>query len=496
VIPILRHQNRVLSIDNSPIVANAVGETYLTAEVSASTLTVKSITGFGINQILLIGELGTENAEIVLTHASTAPSGTTITLSASLGRTHYVGEKVRIILFNQFELSRAPTAAGTKTVLVVSGGMPPSGLGTGLIAIDPGKVIQSYEDVEFTTGYYFARYKHSVETTFGGYTDALIYGGWAKDTVQYMIDGALRRIGRTLSELFTEDDAFREINECLRFIKGKQVRWPEHSSFNYVAGQTSRGTHIVAMPTDAYDLETNRSIQAVRVGNNPTKLIYLDSDAFDAQMDDTVYTQVTTQAVATDTTLAIDNSYDFEDSGTVHVYVSGTKYSITYTGVTRSASAGVLTGIPASGDGSITVTIAVDVYVWQNETEGIPKYFTVRNSNIEFWPLADATEDNQNIFLDYDKVATAIDSDGDTIDFHRYDMVLDYLTWKMWTILKNDGILDMNNNYYIQFKEKLNDSIRTSRSGQVFPWRPKINRINYRGGTGSYISSSDRSGSN
>src|SRR3990167_9304828 len=105
-------------------------------------------------------------------------------------------------------------------------------------------------------------------------------------------------------------------------------------------------------------------------------------------------------------------------------------------------------------------------------------------------------KESQNIFLDYDKVATAIDSDGDTIDFHRYDMVLDYLTWKMWTILKNDGILDMNNNYYIQFKEKLNDSIRTSRSGQVFPWRPKINRINYRGGTGSYISSSDRSGSN
>lgn len=495
MIPILRNLNRVLSIDHSPIVANAVGETYLTAEVSSTTLTVKSITGFGINQILLIGELGTENAEIVLTHASSAPSGTTITLTAALTRTHYIGEKVRIILFNQFELSNATTATGSKTVLTVSGGMPPSSLGTGLIAIDPGKIIQSYEDVEYTSGFYFARYKHSVETTFGGYTDALAYGGWAKDTVGYMIDTSLRRIGRTLSELFTKDDAYREINECLRLVKGKQVRWPEHSSFNYVAGQTARGIHIIAMPTDAYDLETNRSIQAVRIGNNPDKLTYLDSDEFDARMGDALYTQVTTQATAAQTTLEINNSYDFADSGTVNVYISGTKYSITYTGVTRSATAGVLTGVPASGTGSISVTIAVNTYVWQDEEEGSPECFTVRNSNIEFWPLADATEDNQNVYLDYDKVATAINSDGDSIDFHRYDMVLDYLTWKIWCILKNDGLLDMNNHYYAQFKEKLNDSIRTSRSGQVFKMMPKIHRVN-QSGSSSYISSADRNGSN
>jgi hypothetical protein len=77
-------------------------------------------------------------------------------------------------------------------------------------------------------------------------------------------------------------------------------------------------------------------------------------------MEGVKHTQVTTEAVATQTTLEIDNSYDFDDSGSVNLFISGTLYTITYTGVTRSATAGILTGIPASGDGSITVTIPVD----------------------------------------------------------------------------------------------------------------------------------------
>ncbi|GAG36059.1 unnamed protein product, partial [marine sediment metagenome] len=57
-------------------------KTYLTAAVAAAgtSLTVQSIKEFAINQILCIGELGEEETEIVKTHASTTPTGTTITL--------------------------------------------------------------------------------------------------------------------------------------------------------------------------------------------------------------------------------------------------------------------------------------------------------------------------------------------------------------------------------------------------------------------------------
>src|SRR4051794_35855433 len=122
MIPLLRHRNATLFIDNSPLLSGTVAESFLTAEgtAGASTVTLKNILGFGINQILLFEELGAENAEIILTHASSAPSGTTVTLASTLVKTHPVGSKVYVVLFNQFELSHATTAAGSKTTLTVA----------------------------------------------------------------------------------------------------------------------------------------------------------------------------------------------------------------------------------------------------------------------------------------------------------------------------------------------------------------------------------------
>lgn len=494
MIPSITHKNRVIRINHAPLVENALAETYLTSDAASggSSLTVKNITGLAISQVLLIGELGEENAEIILVHASSAPSGTTVTLASNLVRSHVTGTRIRVLAFNQFELSHATTTTGSKTVLTVSGGEPPSSLGSGRIAIDPTNPIQEYQDTEYTSGYYFARYYHSVDTTNGSYSDAIEYGGWASNTVGYLIDSALKRIGKQLGNTLTREFFFSEINECLRGVKGKQLRWPEHSEEDYILGQTSRGINTVSLPTDIYDNDTNKSITGIRIGDNKN-LTYLDPEYFENQKVGVRQTQVRTQASAASTTLEIDNSYDFEDSGTVNVYVSNVKYSISYTGVTRSATAGVLTGIPSSGDGSISVTIPVDTNVWQNETEGTPEYFTVRDGVVEFWPLCDATEDNQNIYLDYDKVATEVDSEGDEIDLNRFDLVLDYITWKAEALAKNDGKPDMSSAWYLLYKEKLNDAIRTSISGKKFRWVPNINKMSNRGSK-SFITNNDRRG--
>ena len=83
--------------------------------------------------------------------------------------------------------------------------------------------------------------------------------------------------------------------------------------------------------------------------------------------------------------------------------------------------------------------------------------------------------------MDYFTVATVVDSDGDTIDLQRFDMIKDYLTWRVRMKVDNDGLLDMRDGIYQQYKEKLNDAIRTSitfakKSG------PKVNRMMRRGG--------------
>src|SRR3989304_7904231 len=77
------------------------------AAAGASTITVKSIIGAAINNILFFREPGSESAEIIITHAATAPSGNTITLASPLVESHPAGTKIYIIKVNTVRFYRA-----------------------------------------------------------------------------------------------------------------------------------------------------------------------------------------------------------------------------------------------------------------------------------------------------------------------------------------------------------------------------------------------------
>lgn len=465
--PVLTHRNNQLYVDLAPLLEAGLEETFLTADVAAAgvTLTVKDIDGFAINQILVIGELGEETCEIVKTHASSAPSGVSITLVAGgVEFAHTAGTRVRRIQWNQIEWNHAATLTGAKSVLTTSD-------------IQSDQLVQAYTDTTQTTGYYFARFKDAIGTTYSGYSDGVAYGGAAADTVGYMIEVALRENETRLGDNLSREDMYRWLNEGMRFIEGKQMHMPKGIMTGYNLDNTARGYCQHALPTDIYDGTTNQSIKDVRIGSQ--KLTYVDPAGYLDAVAGIPVTNVRTQAIAGDTSLLVYNSYDFDDSGTINIYKSGTKYTITYTGITRSALVGSFTGIPASGDGSITTTFAVDTAVWQNEVEGTPNIYSVDSGWLSYWPLPDTSHHDLNVQIDYWTVATSVDSDGDTIDINRYEMLLNYLTWRVRMKVKNNGKLDMTDGYYLMFKEKLNDAIRTSRSNFVHKMAPKLNRINY-----------------
>jgi len=175
---------------------------------------IQDYTGFLDNQILLLEDFGSETAEIVTVNGTPTVNTGCIT-DAVLVRSHPVGSKVYILDFNQIELKR-----GTTTV-VADASVLTTTLGSGLVALQPDTKIQVYNEAEFTSGYYFARYKHSISGVFSSYSDALVYGGWDKNTVGYMIDRALRDVGETLSEKVTRFDCYEWINSCLKLIQGK-----------------------------------------------------------------------------------------------------------------------------------------------------------------------------------------------------------------------------------------------------------------------------------
>ena len=450
------------------------------AAAGATSITVKSILGAAVNNLLLFREIGSENTEIVATHASTAPSGNTVTLvAAGLVEAHPAGTTVYVIPWNQVRFYSAATEIDANAA---------AGVGLSALAaaqnIDPTEADNVYIDTTVSSGFLYYRFSDSINSVNDVYSDPIPYGAFeiqfAENEVGYVLEFIRRKLGHDWDDRFSKQTAMDEINACLRYMQGKLKHWSKYLVADYVVGQTTRGGFDFALPSDIYDNETNKSILQLRIGTALTPLIPLDEKEFETLMQEVAYTQVRTLAVVGATTLAIDNSYDFDDSGSVNVYTSNAVDAITYAAVTRSATAGVLTGISATGSGAIGAAHAVDTYVWQNEVEGQPRYFNVRQGRVRIYPLADSTWVNKNVVLDYNEEATAVNSESDTIDAPRYDCVKHWLLWQGKNYWRNNGKSDTKDDDFLLFGDILKAAIRTEVSGQKHKMAPKLNQINYR----------------
>lgn len=440
------------------------------AAASATSFTVLDTAGFAQNQYVVLGQLGVEQSEIKTVNAAVS-AGTALTLTTSTFA-HGAGTPLKRILFNQWRIygNSTNTTSGATLVATVD------------VQVDAPQTTYVNTSTEFS--FYFALpYDSAAGITSTDYSDGVANStSYADNTVGSLMNASLDEAKGKMGGVVTNTWFLREINDCLRFITGKLKRWSYLESFDYVLGTALRGTYSFAIPSDIEDANSNKSILGVRVGADDN-LTYQDKRQWENRLQDVIRTEVRTEGAVGATTLAIDNSYDFADSGTVVVYVSGTQYDITYTGVTRSATAGILSGVPASGTGSITATIPVDTNVWQSESEGEPSYFTVYDGNLYLWPLPDSSSDNKNVYLDYHTKRTAVDSMSDAIEGSRYDAVKHWLVWKLRSLSNATGQKDLNDGDYLLFKEILRDLIRLETSGQKYKKRPRYNFIDY--GTGN-----------
>ena len=442
--------------------------TYLLSDIAAAatSLTVVDNLGFANTNLLLIGELGAGQTEIKKVNAAVT-TGTALTTTA-VTFAHSAGTPIRKILFDQWRIYGNSTNTSTGATLIATVDMQVDGKYT------------TYVNTSTEYSFYLVLPYDSINVVAGDtYSDGVSNStAYAPNTVGSMINKALDASKSERGDIITDRWMIGEINDCLRFITGKLKRWSFLQNYNYVLGQTSRGGYVFTLPTDIEDANSIKSILDVRVGGDQG-LIYRDKKEFERETENLILTTVRTQATSGATSLNITNSYDYADSGSVKVYISGTQYSITYTGVTRSATAGILTGVPASGTGSISVTIPVDTNVLQDEQEGKPKYFSVWDGSLYIYPFPDSSNDNQNVYLDYSTIRTLVDSSGDSMEGSRFDACKHWLTWKLRSQDNASGKLDMDDGDYKMFKEILGDLIRTEISGQRYKMKPRYNSISY-----------------
>src|SRR3990167_2428191 len=450
------------------------------AAAGATSITVKSILGVTTNNILLFREIGSESAEIVATHSATSPSGNTVTLvAAGLVEAHPAGTVVYIIPYNQVRFYSAATEIDANAA---------AGVGLSALAaaqnIDPTQVENVYVDTTITSGFLYHRFSDSINTVNDIYSDPVPWSQFivqfAENEVGYILDFVRRKLGHEWDDRFSKQAAMDEVNACLRYVQGKLKHWSRDLIADFVIGQTAQGVFDYALPADIYDDETNKSILQVRLGTSLRSLTPLDEKEFDEQMQAVAHTTVRVLAVVGATTLDIVNSYDFDATGSVNLYTANAVDAITYDGITRSATAGILSTIPATGAGAIGVAHAVGINVWQNEVLGKPRYFNIRQGRIRIYPLPDSTNINLNIYMDYYDAATTVDSESDEIDAPRYDLVKHFLLWQGKNYWRNNGRSDVKDDDFILFSDILKSAIRTEVSGQKFKMHPKVNAVNYR----------------
>jgi len=426
----------------------------------ASTLSVYSISSFAINKPLLIGEFGQEGSEIIKTHTDTAPTGTTVTLVTTLTKSHPKDTKVYVLPYDQVQIYHASTTTGSKTLLST-------------IDVDEESTETDYTDTAQSSGYYFTRFYNSITTDFSDYSDPIPYGGFDTNTVGHIIEAAMQETKKEFNETLTFQMLLNEINSCLRYVRGKLKRWSNVQEFDYVVDQMDRGEYKFTLPTTYYDQNSDRSVLDVRVGDR--SLRYVDKKELNNLMDDVHLTTVATEGTVGATTLALTSAADFDDSGTIHVYSGTTQYAITYT----AKSGNTLTGIPSSGDGSITATLAAGLNVWQGESEGTPTVFSIADGYLYLWPLINSTDSGFNIEMDFYTDIVEVNSDADEITLARHDLIKYWLKWMIRNIVERNGQLDFQDGDWLMFNATLTDAIRRESSGQKYKMAPQINGISY-----------------
>jgi len=380
-------------------------KTFLTNDFASgvSSLTVQNIYGIAVNKILFVGKPGVDNSEIIKTHAATAPTGSTVTLASATTQAHTNSDYVYVIPFDQVELSYATSLTGAKSVLT-----------TMKLDVD---TETKYNDTTVTVGYYFARFKNSITNTYSDYSDGVPIGSYALNTARYIIDSALGEINKPTSEVFSDEFAFQQINNCQMEVVRELKRWSWMQVFGATT-QSSIGNWRIQLPSDIDDSHTNKAIWNFSIGNDPA-MTWVDMSEWKNITYDVAFSYLTTPLGIGDGTITLSSTSDFEESGTIQI--AGNEISYT----ANNQSTGVLTLASVS-----TLSYPANTDVFQNASLGTPLYYTIFAGYVWHYPLVDSLHDQMDYKMDYYSTLSSITKDTDTISVPDAVLVKDYLISK------------------------------------------------------------------
>lgn len=407
--------------------------TYLSSDEAAgqTTLSVVSGNNFSANEYVLIGNVGSEQSEIVLVSGQ---SSSTLTTGATTFA-HPRGTSVRFIPFNQIEIDDdTDSSFGSATTTTVN--------------IRPDSSETFLEDIDGTSStYYRVRFVHEQGVRQSSYSDGVIATGYALNSVFSVKKLALESVGHKLSDFdwLTDDWLNSVLWEGRRELESNLDKWSFRKKFESDIGNVITGQNTISTPSDLREPNTAKNLLAIYIGTNRQPLEKWSKQQMNNWYRGVAHTTLGSAITSTgDITVTLTNSRDFEDSGSVDIGGSSALETIDYT--SNDTSTGVLSGVT-----NIGATHAVSVDVWQNASFGYPSAFTVTDDGILFNQPFHEDHHGQNIFADYWSTFTALDSDADALDEPDYGMLVNYLSFRIKK-RKSKGIISLDDDDFTQWR--------------------------------------------
>lgn len=419
--------------------------------VGITAITVDDASGLAADDKLVVGEIGSERAEI---RTIDGIVGNVITLKTALAFAHNKGEVIRFTPFDKIKLEKS-VDGGTNFVVLAT------------LDIMVNESDTYYQDLTgLATHVYRFRFSDSaVGTTFSHYSDIMVGSGYAENSAGSVIHKALVLLGQEIDDsLLTREFLYESLNELRREIDEHKniIRWPFRTAFDYELGAVIPGTYKMALPTNLRNPGTNQNVLSVRIGKSNVPLSYATKQELNAFYRECAHSTLNGAVIQADVEIVLDSSGDFDDTGAISVAASAVSESIdeiAYTGNTLASNkvTGV-TGIQAAGH-------ATGKDVWQGAVFARPTHYTIDNGEILFSsPFANELA-GENIYLDYYKTITDINSDADLLDEPFYAIFISGLKWKI-KLRKNAELVTASDADYLDWKEKREAQVLKNYTGQ------------------------------
>lgn len=231
----------LLTADNRSLI-NRRERTFLTAApaVGATTLTLRAVdtNAWADNDWVLVGELGTKNAEILQLNGAVADGAALTVDNAGAGGARYahsVGDPVYRLDYNRVEFNRTATDTTTGTTVLATN------------EIQPDELYTRYEDTTNTTGFGFVRWNNSLSAAFSSYSDGVPYTGYTTRSLFRMREKVRRLVRekeRALQDFISDEDIRQELNNMQRAISQERL-WPFYERTKSFAGVANQWRYTV-----------------------------------------------------------------------------------------------------------------------------------------------------------------------------------------------------------------------------------------------------------